>query len=247
MSDTALAGVEAELIGKVLQLVDQIEEKTQQLHRMVERGLPFLPPPMRMQATTGWQKFCDSMADWWNFWREVAADPGSPSKLHARAADWTVQVGGPVSGQVQAVDSGRLGVDDNWDGAAAKAYRDLLPAQKDALTQIKATLTDSIGDAIESVATSLVVFWTALVVMIVPLVAAIAGATTSSATVIGIPVGVFIALGAAATAAVGLNVAIMVLKSSVDGATAKLRQKLGDDTAFGGGWPPTATGGPIPR
>jgi hypothetical protein len=215
------------------------------LQRTVERGLPFLPPPMHMQAANGWQRFCDQLADWWNFWRGVAANPGSPSELRSLAAEWTERVGNPVSGRVQSVDAGLLIVDDNWEGDAARAYRGLLPGQKDALTQIKATLTDSIGDALGDIASSIIVFWGTLAVMLVPLVAGIAGAITASETVIGIPVGVFIALGAAATVSVGLNVAIMMLKSAADAATSKLRQKLGEDTAFGGGlWPSTETGGP---
>ncbi|BCJ41089.1 hypothetical protein GCM10010168_46130 [Actinoplanes ianthinogenes] len=245
MSDAALATMEAELIGKVLHLVDQIEEKTQRLHAAVARGLPFLPPPMRMQATGAWQEFCDEMTNYWNFWRDVFANMGSPSQLKTIAYTWSDRVGSPVSSQVQAVDAGQLTVDDNWDGDAAKAYRDLLPAQKDALTQIKATLTDAIGDSLNSIADAIRVFWGTMIATCVPLVGGLIGAIGASGTIIGIPAAVVAVLGAVITASIGMNIAIAMLKSSSESASSKLRQKLGEDTAFGGGqWPPTATGGP---
>jgi hypothetical protein len=248
MSDSALASMEAELLGKIIRLLDDLEEKARQLQKAVERGLPFLPPPIQTEVSTGWQKFCDGIADWWTFWRQVAANPGSPSRVRDMGDTWTDRVGGPVSGQVQPVDGGQLTVDDNWEGDAAEAYRNLLPLQKDALAQVKATLTDTISEALNDVSIAIIVLWSSLAAALLAVVTAIAGAIAASKTFVGIPMGVYVALGGALAADVALNTAIAVIKSSADSATSKLRRKFGDDTAFGGGmWPSAVTGGPALR
>ncbi|GAA2888529.1 hypothetical protein Acy02nite_70350 [Actinoplanes cyaneus] len=89
-------------------------------------------------------------------------DMGSLSALSATATAWTERVGVPVSGQVQAAEAGLLTVDDNWDGDAANAYRQMLPLQKAALEKVKTTITDGLSTALDQLHGGIFLFWTGL-------------------------------------------------------------------------------------
>jgi hypothetical protein len=235
------AATEAQLVDKLLQIVDRINAKTTELQNAINDKLRWLPDFLQDKVVTGWNRFCDFMRKVWDFWTEVCSNMGSPSKLWATADAWSDTVGAPVSAQVQSADAGLLTVDDNWDGDAANAYRQTLPLQKTALDKVKTTLTDGISGALSEVAKGIIAFWASLTVALAALVGGIIGAIASAATIFGLPAAPFIAAGAALAADAAVIGGGMILKSVCSAASTTLRQRLDDNAGFHEGhWPPAA-------
>ncbi|MFI7602479.1 hypothetical protein [Actinoplanes sp. NPDC049681] len=125
---------------------------------------------------------------------------------------------------------------------AADAYRQTLPLQKAALDKVKATLTDGISSALNDVAKGIITSWIALGSPLAALVGGIIGASGSTATVIGMPAGPFIAAGAALVASAAIIGGAELLKTVCAGANTTLRKKLAENGGFHEGhWPPAAT------
>ena len=239
---TVSAATEAELVSRILQVVDRINAKTTQLQGSVDGKMHWLPPGLRDTVAAGWDRFCAALNGWWDFWYEVATHLGSPSKVSATADAWSDLVGNPVSAQVQSADAGMLAVDDNWDGDAANAYRQTLPLEKTALEKVKSALTDGISGALSDVARSIIIFWGTLIGALSALVVGIVGALASSATIFGLPAAPVIAAAAAAAAAAAVITGGMLLESACSSAATTMRQRLDDNAGFiGGHWPPAAT------
>jgi hypothetical protein len=152
---------------------------------------------------------------------------------------WSSTVGGPVSEKVGTVDAGLLTVDDTWNGTAADAYRQLLPAQKAALAAVKTTFTDPIATAFSSLAKATYIFWGALIAAIVGLAADIVGGLASSATIIGLPATPFILVAAGLVAGTAIAAGEWNLGSTASDLNTTLQQKLAESTAYPNGhWPP---------
>ncbi|MBG0564097.1 hypothetical protein [Actinoplanes aureus] len=242
MTSTISSGTEAALLARIRSTLDRIDAKTVELRLAVDSGMRFVPPPLRNRVAAGWPDFCALMRRIWDNLTTILSNMGSPYRLYTTANAWSDRVGVPVSGQVQTAEAGLLLVDDNWDGDAADAYRQMLPLQKAALDKIKSTITDGVSTALMTVAAGIVAFWAGLVGAATALAVGILGALSSTATIIGMPAAPFIACGAAATACVSMIGAAEVLKALCSTANSTLRQKF-DDTGFHGGhWPPAVRG-----
>ncbi len=163
---------------------------------------------------------------------------GSPLALTSTGDAWSSQVGGSVSGKVGMAEPGALAVDDSWTGSAATQYLQQVPRQKTALQNIKTQVTDGISSALKDVATGIQFFFTAMVIAIVAWIAAIVTAIASSATVIGIPAGIFIAVGAGVAFGAAFWGAGENPKSQCRTAKSILEQKLAENTRYpSGSWP----------
>ena len=142
---------------------------------------------------------------------------------------------------MQSAEAGLLNVDDKWDGDAADAYRQTLPLQKSALEKVKSSLTDGIASALNDMARGILIFWGGLVTALAALLGGIFGALASTATIIGLPAGPFIAGAAALVACGAMIIAAETLKAVSSSADTSLRQKLADNAGFHDGhWPPAA-------
>jgi hypothetical protein len=235
------SGTEAALLDQIDSVMGRIDSKTTELQNTINDKLHWLPGFLQDKVVAGWNKFCGFMKRVWDALNEIISNMGSPSALWSTADAWSDWVGSPVSGQVQSADAGLLSVDDNWDGDAADAYRQTLPLQKSALEKVKSTLTDGIATALSDVAKGVLVFWTGLVTALAALVVGIIGALASSATIVGLPAGPFIAAGAALVAVGAIFTGGEILKSVCSSANSTLRQKLAENSGFHEGhWPPAA-------
>ncbi|KUL25849.1 hypothetical protein ADL15_39785 [Actinoplanes awajinensis subsp. mycoplanecinus] len=174
---------------------------------------------------------------WQNF-NTMVSTMGSPGQVWDTADAWSDRVGVPVSSQVQTAETGMLSVDDNWDGDAADAYRQMLPLQKTALDKIKSTISDGVSSVLKDVAMGILVFWAGLIAALLALVVGLIGAICSSATIVGLPAAPFIASGAALICSASMITGAEILKGVCSSANATLRQKF-DNTGFHEGhWPP---------
>lgn len=242
MSSAAVSsGTESALLEQINSVMDRIDAKTTDLQNTINANLRWLPGYLQDKAVAGWNAFCGFMKRIWDNLSEVISNMGSPTALWSTADAWSDWVGGPVSAQVQSADAGLLSVDDNWDGDAADAYRQTLPLQKSALEKVKSTLTDGIATALSDVAKGILVFWTGLITALAALVIGIFGGLASSATIVGLPAGPFIAAGAGLAASAAIITGSEILKSVCSSANSTLRQKLAENSAFHEGhWPPAA-------
>ncbi|GGN96445.1 hypothetical protein GCM10010112_87700 [Actinoplanes lobatus] len=236
-----MSSTEAVLLERINSTISRIDGKTVELQNSINDKMGFLPAPVQARVRQGWDEFCAFMGRIWDNLVAMLSNMGSLSALSTTAQAWSDRVGVPVSGQVQAADAGLLTVDDNWDGDAADAYRQMLPSQKAALEKVKTVLTDGLATALDLVHNGVFLFWTGLAGALVALAVGIVGALASSATIFGVPAAPFIAAGAAVTASVALIIGGETLKRTCTSANTTLRQKFDDTGFFRGHWPPAGT------
>lgn len=242
MSSAAVsAGTEAALLDQINSVMSRIDGKTTELQNSINGKLHWLPSGLQDKVVSGWNTFCGFMKRIWDNLNEIISNMGSLSALWSTADAWSDRVGAPVSSQVQSAEAGLLSVDDNWDGDAADAYRQTLPLQKAALEKVKSSLTDGIASALNDMARGILAFWGGLITALVALVGGIVGALASTATIVGLPAGPFIAGAAALVASGAMIVGAETLKAVSSSANTTLRQKLADNSGFHNGhWPPAA-------
>lgn len=242
MSSAAVSsGTEAALLDQINAVMSRIDGKTTELQNSINGKLHWLPGGLQDKVVSGWNTFCGFMRRIWDNLNEIISNMGSLSALWSTADAWSDSVGGPVSSQVQSAEGGLLSVDDNWDGDAADAYRQTLPLQKTALDKVKSSLTDGIASALNDMARGILAFWGGLITALVTLVGGIVGALASTATIVGLPAGPFIAGAAALVASGAMIIGAETLKAVSSSANTTLRQKLADNSGFHNGhWPPAA-------
>lgn len=238
MASPVPAAEEALLRQQIADLLDKVQHKTAELVDTVDRTVSALPAAVAAPVLAGMKRLLDLVRQAYDALAEILGNLGSPSTLWSHAAAWSDGVGGPVSGLALDADPDRVEADDSWTGAAADAYRNALGPQKSALTAVKNTLTDGIAAALSELAKAIVVFWGVLVAGLAALVAGLIGAIASSATIVGLPAGPFIAAGAVATFLACFLAGGLTLRSAAADQNIRLRQRLDDDTSFREGhWP----------
>lgn len=248
-SSFGLTAEEAALIAKINELINRVKAKLIELQNAISAQLSSLPAFLRDRALTKWANVTTVMNEAWRILAEAGfsasigtqtPEPlpvGSPSALYATANTWSDKVSGPVTGTVQSITAASLKVDDSWQGRAASRYLESLPSQTTALDKIRFSLCDGITATLAEIAKAITAFWTSVLLALLVLIAALATAAVTAAgvlpAIILILVGLVIFLGTLASSAA-------TLRAVCGAANVTLRQKLNDNTAFGGGhWPRT--------
>jgi uncharacterized protein YukE len=238
MSDEAL------LLEQITATIGRIQAKTDDLQQSITGKLGWLPGGLRDGVVAGWNRFSALMADIWHALADILGHLGSPDALYTAARTWSSSVGGPVSETVGQVDASVLTVDDTWNGTAADAYRQLLPAQKAALTAVKTVFTDAIATALSGLAKGIYVFWGALAAAIVGLATGIVAGLASASTILGLPATPVIIVSAGLVAAAAIAAGEWNLGSTAADLNTTLQEKLAESTAFPGGhWPSAGLAG----
>jgi hypothetical protein len=239
MVSTAAAAEEAQLIQKIYDLLGKVDRKTTELIDTINRTVRQLPGFLAGLIIKRTNEFLAVLQRAYDALADVLGNMGSPSALWDCADAWSDKVGGPVSGLASNSDLNHVRADDSWTGDAADAYKNTLGPQKNALAAVKTALTDGIATALTETAKAIIVFWAALAIGLAALVAGIISALASSATVVGLPAGPFIAAGAALAFVACCVGGGMNLTSATADQNTKLRQKLNDNVNFPdeGHWP----------
>ncbi|MGF1662622.1 MAG: hypothetical protein ACFCVG_09160 [Kineosporiaceae bacterium] len=239
------AALEAQLLAEIDEVIRRIEATVEDLRRAIDVGLQLLPPfldHVRGMVLRGWERFVGFLGELWNQLREMLENPGSPSTLSGVADEWTTAVGGPVSAQIGYSQAGQLLTDDRWEGLAADAYRQNLPVQKAALGDVSSILVEGLRSALDKVTTAIWVFWGILLTGLAALVAAIIGALATSATVIGLPAGPFIAAGGVLALLAAIRAGHWKLEADATSANLDLLAAQNNNSAYPGGrWPEAVT------
>lgn len=222
-------------------LVDRFNGLVEDLRNKVNSALDWVPWGLGWvvdKIHDAWNSLMDKITEVFEPLVFILSNLGSPSTVTSTGDAWSSQVGAPVSARVGTAEPGALAVDDSWKGSAASQYGQQVPRQKSALQGIKTQFTDGISGALKDVANAIQFFFGAMVVAIAAWIAAIITALASSATIIGIPAGILIAVGAGAAFGAAFWGAGENLKSQCRAAKSLLEQRLAENTGYpGGSWP----------
>ncbi len=167
------------------------------------------------------------------FWREVSElweQPGHPERLMAVAKQWESSVGNGVASVAGDIAPTKLRTSGEWNGRAAEAYRELVPAQSSGLGEIE-LFAEQLRRSLESLANSIETFWLAVKAAFVVFVVGVVGAIATACTVVGIPAAIA-AIATAVTVSLGLVItAVTALNSHVNTIEAQqsaLNEKIHD-------------------
>jgi hypothetical protein len=227
-----MSTAEAALLERIDDTVGRIIKKTDQLSASVSDGIGWLPPWVEPAVRDTWDQFVELMGQIWDKLTEIFSNLGAPWALSALAEDWSRLVSGPVSGIAGNANQDNTEVDRYWEGEAASAYLDTLFPQRVAMEKIQATFGAPLSSALDEMRNAIWIFWIALGTALLALLAGIIGAATASGTIVGIPAGVAIAVGAALVFLGALAGGYLQLRSTAESQNNTLVQKLNDNSGF---------------
>jgi hypothetical protein len=235
----------------VISQFKQVDTKSIALQNKINTTLNeawVIPPYINQKIQDLWNRFLDALKRFWKNVEEVFTNLGDPLELWQTAGDWSQKVGTPVSAKVMFADVGALKFDDiddkgkpNWTGAAAQKYKDNLLAQRNALKGIKDTFSNGVQDPLKWMAGAITAFWIAMIAAVVAFVYAMYGAFTATGTIVLIPAGIVIAIGAIGGLAAAVALAIITLRGFASDATTNLRSALDFSAYLNKKWPEATT------
>lgn len=205
-----------ETVDRIMDLLDEIDEKIQAVTDKVNDILSWVPWGLGWVVDKFkdlWDQAMDKMGGFWDQVREIVANIGAPWDLDAAKDEW-LRLGGPVAARATEADRSQSAVDTEWKGQAADRYALSLGPQGRALAAVQSKLTSQIGPALGSLASALYVFYVLVAVALAALVFAIIAASGEATSIIGLPAvpatilgAVVVAIGAIATAVINLRAA----------------------------------------
>ncbi|MCU7730911.1 hypothetical protein ODJ79_44965 [Actinoplanes sp. KI2] len=149
-----------DILTKVGTNLDKVQTSAQSLYDSVASIWDWIPPWLKDDVNHLLTKMWDIVKEVFDYIKEFVLNPGWPPALWHAGEVWTSQVGNPVSTVVGETTLNYSQVDDHWQGPAATAYKNTLPAQNAALAAIKATC-DALDTALKTMAGAIVAFWLA--------------------------------------------------------------------------------------
>ena len=223
---------------KVIELLQKIQEKIEQITRLVNAVLSRIPSFLSWVADKlrdGWNTMLAKLGEFWDWIADKLSYVGNPFLLNGAADGWK-QAAAKVARLNDDITDLNLSVDDRWTGRAAEQYKQSIEPQRRANTSIMSDFAENIAGAMTTMAGAIIAFWAGIAIAIIALLSALAGAAVATGTIIGLPaVPVLITLGIVAfLVAAGSGVAILYV--SAGGARSTLRSTSAGITS----WPKIA-------
>ena len=218
-----------ELIAKIRTKLDELLGVVNDFLGWVPWGLGWLADKIR----DAWDWLCEKFDEFWDSLTLITTNMGDRGALSTTGSTWSTSVASPVSAKKDTVDASViLRADDTWEGDAAERYGPRAKLHQTALEKVVTTYVTGITAALDTVRAGLVKFSMGLITALAALVVGIIGALASSATIFGIPAGIFIAAGAALVAIGAFYTGGELLKSDCTAARSDLEEKMFDNNGF---------------
>ncbi|MDQ4215271.1 hypothetical protein [Microbacterium capsulatum] len=224
---------------KVIELLDKIRAKIDEITRLVNAVLDHIPFFLKWvvdKLHEAWDRMIAKLGEFWDWFTDKLSYVGNPGLLNSASETWR-SAAGKVSKINDTITASQLSVDDRWKGRAASQYEQSLEPQRRANTSILADYAENVASALSGLAGAIVAFWAAVVVAILTLLGALAGAAIATGTIIGLPaVPVLVTLGIVAfLAAAGFGVYTLTT------AAGSSKSTLASTSAGISTWPKIAT------
>lgn len=232
------------LVKQIMDLVHEIQEKFNWLMDKVNSGLDKIPWFLSWigdRIHDAWNYLVDKWNQFWDAATLIFGNLGDPGAISDTNQSWSDDVGQLVTAHTAQLDRAMLQADDKWTGQAASEYYPKATLQGNAMKAVQTLYVEGAKTALDQVRAGLIKFYGGLIVALAALVAGFITAAASSATIIGIPAGIFIAAGACLAAEAAFFAGGLLLKSDCTSAKSTLHTKITDLTSFPkGAWPPGA-------
>ena len=227
------------VIDRIIELLAQIQQKIDQIARLINAVLATIPPVLSYIADRvreGWEVVVAKLGEFWAWFTDKLSYAGDPFLLIGGAEGWRM-MGGKIATINDTITDLNLSVDDRWTGLAASQYQQSIEPQRRANTSIMSDYADNIAGAMTNLAAAITAFWVGTAVAILSLLAALAGAATATGTIIGLPAApVLVALGIAVFL-VAAGGGVLILYIAAGGSRATIRSTTAGITQ----WPQIAT------
>lgn len=163
---------------------------------------------------------------------------GNPSAIREVGDDWTQQVGAAAIAQAQELGRERLPSYGRWKGNAADVYYiGVGIGQVKALEAVR-NATNEINESMKAIAAAVTSFWTSVGIAVSTLIGGIIGALAASGTIVGIPAGIVIGVGACVAFIAVLGEAIFSLGNAFN--DTRLLTAAENAAPLQAGWPTLA-------
>ena len=230
-----------EILRRVREAMDEIPKQFQRLVDNINSVLDWLPGFLLDRIREALNGVGDFIGKVLTEIGKFITQPGVPWTLWTHGDSWTNEVGAKASNWQDAFSLGALRTDDEWTGAAATAYKNVLPQQQKALGAIKSAC-DEVDDVLTKMAIAIGVAWLAVVSAIVSFVVELTAEAGAAATGVGAPPAAAAAGVSAAKVwgiiAAALGVLEAFVASSLLPAIKDLNQRVNSDEGFlRGSWP----------
>lgn len=234
-----------DILRRVKEALDEVPKQFQRLVDNINSVLDWLPGWVMDRIRDALNAVSDFIGKVLTEIGKFITQPGVPWTLWNHGSTWTNEVGAKASSWQDVFTVGAMDTDDNWTGAAATAYKNVLPQQQKALGMVKAA-TDEIDDVLTKMAIAIGVAWLAVVSAVVSFVIELTAEAGAAATGVGAPPAAA-AAGVSAAKVWGLvSAALAVLEAFVAStllpAIKDLNQRVQSDEGFPQGhWPQLTT------
>jgi len=147
-----------DILAKVSANLDKVQTSAQSLYESVGAIWDWIPPWLKDDVNHLLTRMWDIVKEVFDYIKEFVLNPGWPPALWHAGEVWTGQVGKAVSSVVGETTLNYTQVDDHWQGPAATATKNTLPAQGTALTAVK-SMCNALDTALKTMAGAIVAFW----------------------------------------------------------------------------------------
>jgi len=225
---------------QVIEVLQKIERAVLKLESVINGTLALVPGILDYiveKVKSGWNALMTKLQEFWDWFTDKLSYVGDPVALFNTASGWKTSVGGPAKQLGRDLEDVDLRIDDTWQGQSASQYQQGVQPQRDALTSLTDDFATNIADALNALATAIIVFWSGVVVAILAIIVGFATATGAAVTVFGIPLAPPAALAGLAVGIGSLATGTIILFASAAGAKSSLDNAAGGITS----WPAFVT------
>jgi hypothetical protein len=241
-----------DILTKANTHLQKVSATSQALYDTVSSLWDWLPPGVRHNINHLLTQMWNVVTELFDYVKEFILNPGWPPALWHASEVWTSHVGAPASSVAGETTLNYVQVDDHWQGVAATAYKNTLPAQNAALTAIKTTC-DALDTALKNMAAAIAAFWLACVLALVNALPEFGAEEAAADTGVGAPPAILAFIGSVVKLLgiiSGAAAMLWAFSGSQVGPYTGMNQQLNNWTGFPpsspgseGNWPKATTPG----
>ncbi|GAA4858656.1 hypothetical protein GCM10025787_49010 [Saccharopolyspora rosea] len=203
------------LVGQVNDKLRQTEQKVQEFFNTVNDVLSWIPDGFAQLTEAdqqGLNALAEKIKEFWKGIRLIWEQPGDSTALREKSQRWADAVANPIGDIAGHIALNKLAANVEWTGRAAEAYKAMVPAQAEGLTNLK-NLALQARNSLNNLANALDSFRMAMVVALGVFAVGIVSAIATACTVVGTAAAVALLATTVGACLTVITTAVMAMNS----------------------------------